>query len=537
MDLSADQIQKLKDTIGNKLWRLNNLYFIRNKEGEVVRFKLNPEQEYYISNRHHRNANLKARQLGFTTLAVIDALDDCLFNNHFEAGIIAHSLDDAQKIFGKAKLAFERLPEWLKKLRKPNTDKAGEYVFPNGSKFSVDTSFRGGTLSRLHVSELAKISKKYPEKAKEIITGAFEAVPKNGYIDIESTAEGVSGEFYDICQTAMGKQGRDLTSLEFKFFFFPWYKTPEYKIEADIEFSPGLKEYFSYLEKEQSIFLSKEQKNWYALKKESLGDEMAQEYPSYPEEAFLASGRPVFNQQKISGDIKSVKNIHFETEGFLVGEKNQILRVFNRPDKEEAYAIGADVAEGLEIGDSSTITVLNKSFDQVAVYKGKIDPDEFGRFLVQVSKFYNNAILAPEVNNAGIAVIESIKREKYFNMYRREVREELGKDIQDKIGWHTNIKTKKLMLDELKAAYRDGSLNIKDEATLREMLTISYEEDGNIIMNGKDLTVSLAIAIQAIKQAIVPGEYKAFIPVSNKKGDTAKMTIEEKLRYYKRMRR
>lgn len=498
---------------------------------------MNDSQLEFFHSRHFRNLILKARQKGFTTLAVIDALDDCLFEANFEAGIIAHSLEDAQKIFDKAKLAYEHLPEWLKKLRKPSTDKTGEYVFPNGSKFRVDTSFRSGTLSRLHVSEFGKISKKYPEKAKEIRTGAFEAVPKNGRIDVESTAEGVGGDFYDLCQEAMPKDDSKLASLEFKFHFHPWWKSEEYQIEGDVELNKDLRDYFDYLFKEQGIVLSKEQKNWYALKKGSLGDEMAQEYPSYPEEAFLASGRPVFNQQKLSSAIKAIKDKAFETHGFLIGEKYRTFKIFKHPSKDDAYSVGADVAEGLEVGDSSTFSILNKDMEQVAVYKGKIDPDEFGRLLVQVSKFYNNATLSPEVNNAGIAVIESIKREKYFNVYTREVREELGRDMQSKIGWHTNVKTKMLMIDELKAAFRDDSLTINDEDTLREMMTLVIEEDGNVIMNSKDLTVALAIAIQGLKQTIIPGEYKAFVPSQPKSKDVTKMSVEDKLKYYKRMQR
>ena len=46
----------------------------------------------------------------------------------------------------------------------------------------------------MHVSELGKICKKYPEKAKEIVTGDVEAVPADGgIITLEATAEGKKG--------------------------------------------------------------------------------------------------------------------------------------------------------------------------------------------------------------------------------------------------------------------------------------------------------------------------------------------------------
>jgi hypothetical protein len=532
----------LKLIFTDKIYRLNNLYYIRNKAGEIVTLKLNPEQEYYITHRHNRNVNLKARQLGFTTIAVIDALDDCLFNEHFEAGIIADDLDNATKIFDKAKLAYSMLPEWLKKHRTPTTDRVGEYRFPNGSVFSVDTSFRGGTLSRLHVSELGKISKKWPNKAREIITGAFEAVPKNGFIDIESTAEGVSGAFYDICQEAMGKDEDNLRSLEFKFFFFPWWKNPEYQESGVVELNDELIQYFKYLKDEQSIDLNQEQKNWYALKKQSLKGEMHQEYPSYPEEAFLASGRPVFNQQQIAADIKLVKTKKYELRPFVIKDtedNEHVVHVKIFKDKKDnvAYSVAGDPAEGLEDGDDSAMSVLNKDYEQCAAYAGKLDPDLFGALLVEVAKYYNNAILAWEQNNHGHAVENSIKHRKYYFVYRRIGKEELGKEVKDKIGWLNTHKSKMEMIDELKEAYRDGSLEVNDEATLRDMLRFKIEEDGNIIVNGKDRTVAIGVSIQAIKQASLENEHKAKTPGKTVHKDITLMTVEEKLKHYKKKAR
>ena len=532
----------LEKIFTDKLYRLNGLYHIRNKDSAIIKLKLNPEQEHYITNRHNRNVNLKARQLGFTTLAVIDALDDCIFNEYFEAGIIADDLDNAAKIFEKAKLAFEMLPGWLKKHRIPTTDRVGEYRFPNGSVFSVDTSFRGGTLSRLHVSELGKISKKFPKKAREIITGAFEAVPKNGFIDIESTAEGMGGEFYEICQEAMPKDPDNLRSLEFKFFFFPWWKNPEYQENGTVGIDDELLKYFEYLETEQNIPLRQDQKNWYALKKQVQKGEMAQEYPSYPEEAFLNSGRPLFSQQKIAGDIKRVKTLNPELKSFTVKDtegNEHIVRVkiFAVPEKGKAYAIAGDPAEGLESGDNSALSVLSKDYTQVATYAGKLDPDLFGALLIEVAKYFNNAVVAWEQNNHGHAVENAIKHRKYYYLYRRKTVEKLGEEVKEQIGWLNTHKSKMKMLDDLKESYRDGSLDITDEETLREMLTCTIEEDGNTIVNGKDRVVALGVSIQAISQAGLEGEHKAYVPSKKFEKDVTKMSLEDKLKYYNRIQK
>src|SRR5690606_28292830 len=143
---------------GDKDWRMRNLYYIRDKNGKTILFLPNDEQKTFRKSKHRKNLILKARQLGFTTDAVIDKLDNCLFNSNYTAGIICDTADNAEKIFHhKVKFAFERLPQWLKERRKPNTDRAGELRFPNGSSISVSTGYRGGTLSSLHVSEYGKI--------------------------------------------------------------------------------------------------------------------------------------------------------------------------------------------------------------------------------------------------------------------------------------------------------------------------------------------------------------------------------------------
>lgn len=90
----------------------------------------------------------------------------------------------------KIKYAYEKLPEEIKAANPASNDAAGELVFSKGGSLYISTSFRGGTLRYLHVSEFGKICAKYPEKAREIVTGAFEAVSSDCFTTIESTAEG-----------------------------------------------------------------------------------------------------------------------------------------------------------------------------------------------------------------------------------------------------------------------------------------------------------------------------------------------------------
>jgi hypothetical protein len=544
MQTDENDYDKIYKYLSDKEWRLNNLYYIKDKDGKKIKFKFNWAQELYHRTKHNRNIILKARQLGITTYKCIDKLDNALFNSFVDAGIICHNLEDAEKIFThKVKFAYNNLPQWLKDRRVPNNDRAGELRFSNYSSISVSAGFRGGTLAGgLHVSEYGKMCAKYPLKAKEVKSGALNAVPLNSDADFESTAEGMTGDFYDMCEKAQALDPDNLTPLDFKFHFFPWYKAKEYRLDPEwVEIPDEYKNYFKSLKEDQGIELDDSQKAWYYKKSQEQTEDMKQEYPSYPEEAFRASGRPVFNLEKLARDIKRAKdNKPFkgtvDAKGFTE-LTNGPIHIYKKPVTGEAYAIGADVAEGLVDGDFSTASIINKNFEQVATYCGHIAPDKFGSMLVSLAKYYNGAILAPEINSIGISVIESIKREKYYKVYKREVREELGKEIQEKIGWHTNIKTKMLMIDDLRAAFRDDVIIINDVDTLREMMTLTIEDDGNIEMNSKDRSVALAISIQALKQASLSNEHKAFTPGKSDHKDPIKMSVEDRLKYYKRKNR
>lgn len=504
---AIDNFHEIAKYLGDKDWRMANLYYIRDKRGKVVLFRRNAEQVTLRKSPHKRKLVVKARQLGITTDEAIDKLDNCLFQSNYIAGIICDTVPNAEKIFKfKVKFAFDLLPAWLKQVREPNTDKAGELSFPNGSVISVSTSFRGGTLSSLHVSEYGKICRKYPEKAKEIKSGAFEAVPLDGELMVESTAEGMSGDFFAMYEAASNHSNKDLTPLDFELHFFPWFGTSDYRLNPrNVAISDENKTYFEMLKNEQGIELDDWQKAWYQKKSENQ-EEIKQEYPSYTTEAFMASGRPVFNQQKIARDIKRASERKHELKSFEVRGKLYAVKIYIAPIETEAYALGADVAEGLEEGDDSTISVVNKELQQCASFCGSLDPSDHGRLIVAVGKYYNTAVVAPEINNHGHATIAAIKDEKYWQIYKRVASdEELSEEIQEKVGWLSTSKSKMKYLDDLREAYKYDETQINDEATLREMMTITLEDSGDIIMNGKDRTVAHGIAIQAIKQAVKPG--------------------------------
>lgn len=243
------------------------------------------------------NIVLKARQLGISTFVSLLYLDRCLFNSHCSAGIIAHTKEDAEMLFRRVKFAYDNLAPELQSVRTVNTDNARELQFNNGSLLRVGTSMRGSTLQYLHISEFGKICAHNPEKAREIVTGSLNAIAAGQHIIIESTAEGRSGAFYEMCKQSQAMQDAKspITNQDYKFWFFPWWKHPDYTLNPDgVPIPQDLREYFVSLEQNEKIILSPGQKAWYAKKFLTQSLDMKREYPSTANEAFEVANEGLY---------------------------------------------------------------------------------------------------------------------------------------------------------------------------------------------------------------------------------------------------
>lgn len=544
------ELHDLGDYQSRFLQLVNKAGLRQSFDANIYQRKLN-EMAARNRNKPWRVLVLKCRQIGATTWGSSFIYHKTATQFDKNALIIADSDENSSGIFEKCKNYYAWSVPAIRPMKRYSNEKALLFNNPDqtkddglNSRISIATAGnmaagRSKTIQYLHASEFA-----YWQNASQLTTGLFQSVPMldNTAIIIESTANGVSGkgeEFYNRCMKALDGD------KSFDFVFFDWKENPEYEID------PGPDFIMTDEEKELAARYPLYTPRKLMFRRYKIASEMGsalinpvdqwnQEYPDTPTHAFISSGRPVFEGEKLHGLISIARNTfnyraRFDAVSLVKDTKGEIT-IFKEPSKGEVYAIGADVAEGLEGGDFSTAYVLNKKMEIVATYCAHEDPDKFGALLVRLGKHYNNAILAPEVNNHGHAVIAAIKNLEYYYVYKRDVKEELGRELTYKIGWQTNTKTKMLMLDELVATIRDGSLVPCCEAVLREMLTLSIESDGNITLNSKDRVVALAIALQAIKQ-VGSSDLKAYVPTTTHKRDVTKMTLQEKLKYYDRMRK
>lgn len=301
MKINQNDVELAKQRLADPKWRLNNLYYIVDKTGCKKIFKLNWAQEYLYNNMWYLNIILKARQLGMSTFVCLLFLDRCLFNSNVSAGILAHTLEDGQQMFRRVKFAYDSLPDDLKKLITSDSDTAQMLKFSNGSSLRVGTSLRSSTFQYLHISEFGKICAKYPDKAREIITGSLNTIGVGQYCFIESTAEGREGYFYEMCKQAqsLSDSGKELSKLDFKFHFFPWWGDQSYRIGSNPSISQEMHEYFLSLSS-QGIKLDQEQKNWYTLRFATQGEDMKREFPSTAEECWQVSNEGTYYAKYIS---------------------------------------------------------------------------------------------------------------------------------------------------------------------------------------------------------------------------------------------
>lgn len=493
-------------------WRINNLYIIANEKGQEVLFRCRVAQTVLFMTMWFLNIILKARQLGFSTAIQIFILDHAMFNDNRQCGVIAQGKDEAGAIFAsKILYPYERLPSWLKTGKRSVKSKTGTGIwFNNDSWIRVAVSFRSGTLQVLHVSEYGKICANYPLRADEVQSGSLNAVHEGSYIFIESTAEGAAGNFFDMSVDAMEllESGIDLGFQDFKFHFYPWFEDPKYVAPVPpggLKLTKEKAKYFRSVEEANGVELTDEQVSWYIGKERNQKGKMKQEYPSTPMEAFLTSGRKVFDSDDLMrAEGRCVKPILVYDLEPYTGKRKKMngkvdlkakagdklaqstlgyLLVWELPDEDEDYAIGADVAEGLEHGDRSSLDVVAKSDGrQVAHWFGHIDPKRFAHINKHIGLMYNKAFIGVERNNHGHATLQELV--DIYPTSRIYTEEHIDREDTDeetkKVGWHTSAQSKPILtsgLDELLTHDKDG---IVWRGTVNELNTFVYDKKGRM---------------------------------------------------------
>lgn len=546
------------------LFAERNLQILDKLSGAIVPFKMNWAQKKLVDtvlddiahNRPVRYIILKARQMGFST--VIEALGYWWTTTHknIKSVVMAHEEDASVNLYNMFKRYFENCNWRYQPLRKYNTQKGLYFDSEDKEKDSIkahvascatpescgqshkirglgssiktlvakDGKGRSSTIHFFHGSEVA-----FWKANADVVSSAVQAVPMapGTFVFLESTANGVGGYFYDEWQSA--KKGES----NLKPLFFAWHEHDEYEIEGVIG--------SGYDDEEKTLLeLFKEsgypKSSWdrkvlwrRAKKKEFRTDpqKFYQEYPKDDMEAFLASGRPVFDidqlllMERFSKTYKpmygaiivdetgmSNKYMFDEIVSSYEGQEPSPLKVWELPEKGVKYVIGVDVSEGkLNIesskkqNDYSVVDVMRiDTLKTVARWRGHIDPDLLGSVVFKIGTFYNKALVGVEVNNHGLTTVQSLRNKNYMNLYMRKTSEEQSFQTRTSLmGFRTDRKTKPIIINNLVQAIRDGDIIDLDIVFIRECMTYVRDDDGHTnAQSGQfdDTVMAKAIALK-----------------------------------------
>lgn len=194
---------------------------------------------------------------------------------------------------------------------------------------------------------------------------------------------------------------------------------------------------------------------------------------------------------------------------WLSEDRHGPLKVYAKPRSGGEYVLGVDVCEGRgTVGDNACIQVVQRdSWEQVAVWCDRVDPDETASTLLALAHWYEDGFIVLETQGGGNEVGRVLKKAEYFHRWRRKEWDRMGNEYQTKWDWHTNAKTRPLLVSGMRRAVRTKRIVVHDPETLEEMMGWSRLEsargglkEGPSDSDGHDdRVIALGLAIQGLQ--------------------------------------
>lgn len=434
--------------------------------------------EQYTNGQPVRIVVLKARQLGISTISEALMFAWVVLHENTYGLVIAHEIDASEYLLNMTKLYWETFP--FKDLYTTKYVSRKELAWEEtGSSIRIATAknMRAGrsrTINALHGSEIA-----FWDRPDEMMLGLRQTIPNTpqSMMILESTANGVGNWFYDTWQNAVAGDN------DYHPLFFPWWEHPEYTAS----FSNLKKETLSHLDEDERVLkkmgVDDDHLVWRRWAIRNLADSnierFMQEYPATPEEAFIASGTNVFPVE----NLKQVYEPKNGVKGFLQRRGNAVefipdrsgsLTIFRKPSSDLSwgkYFVGADPTH-TTMGDNACAQVINRrTYEQVAIWNGKIDPMTFAEELAKLGAFYNHATISTEVEGPGYATIGRLVEIDYPHIWRNRWADKSPGKISETMGWSTTWKRKEWAIGWLIKLIADRDMTIHDAKTYDEMRT------------------------------------------------------------------
>lgn len=582
-DAVIDRYVRLRSRHDFAFWAATFVY-IKNKGGGAdVLFRLTYPQRKFVerlegmrlAGKPIRIIMLKARQWGGSTTSQLYMAWLQLIHQVGLNSLIVSQVQDAsikiKEMFRRMIDAYpasmlyqpgEEYTEGAPKLMRVGGSDNTQAVPQRNCTISVGTaekpdSVRSGDYSLVHCSEVGIWRATEGKKPEDIVRSACSGVLYRPMTMIvyESTANGV-GNFFHREYTA-AKDAR--SKSQFEAFFVPWFDIELYQLpfadEAErAEFARDLwanrenaqeqserEEPGKYLYYLWELGATLEGIHWYIAERTKYHDHgsMAAEYPSDDIEAFVNSGRSVFDKylvERMRSTCRQPRHVGELTaeaqtgEGALSGlrfvpDRQGALWVWSQPEADtpgeviyDRYLAVVDIGGRSDKADWSVIVVFDRlpmidgeAPAVVAQWYGHIDMDVLAWRAAQIASYYNEALLVIESNTIEthersrevdgdqfLSVLSQIK-DAYPNLYARpQSQEAIRQGLPRRYGFHTNTATKPMVISMLVKTVREGLYVERDERCIDEYLVYERKQNGSFgAIDGRhdDLLMTRAIGM------------------------------------------
>lgn len=492
MALSPEALEKRKKLFQDFEYYAKNALHIRTKPdpktgvAKVVPFILNKAQKLILAEVTSqleergfvRLVILKGRQMGSSTFVEAFLYWWVTQRKAQKALVVAHDGPAAASIFGMTKRFHDKCPEILKPHTRYSSRK--ELVFDLlDSSYMVATAggdgiSRGETITAAHLSEAAW----WPSHGAESnYSGLMDAIPNaRGTLVFEESTANSFNQFYTHWEAAC--KGDSL----FRPIFLSWLLSEEYTatVPTGFERTPNEEELVARygMTDGQLVF-----------RRHKIADKglalFQQEFPLCAEEAFLTSGHPVFNPERVHEMLRDCREPlakkTLELDGTWTQNPVGELHCFLPHDPAGTYYIGADASYGVR-KDYAVAQVLDGYKRQAAVWRSnRVDADRFGTVVAAMGRFFNNAQIICERNAPGNLTNRVIHKDEEYPWVYQETQYDKVTDTETQhVGFLTTEKSKGLVIGELQAALREGGLELYDSTTLKEMQSFIQTESGRL---------------------------------------------------------
>lgn len=499
-----------KSKFYSKEWRLSHLYFIVDKDRKKVPLIRNKAQRIVAETKKMLRERywrvrlyiLKWRQLWITTDACLDGLDEAMIKKNMYFMITAHKMDKQKEIFKRVDYAYTNFPRKInlkngKSFVKPKTrlKNVNELFFKDNSKkgntssIQVSLDARSWTYNSLHLTEIA-----FRRDAEEMMTGTMPSIPPNGDVVIETTANGIWNYAHQLWTECYWVDNAPFYCL------FLWRRLADEYREKLLDWEQlNIPDRLAYLNRPMIDWtvLDEEQKKRYINTEILLKKKMAQEYPFSPEEAFLNPWTTVF-------DLNLIKA--YDKLNFTVDEIFPDLRIY-KPAKYGFCMYGVDTAEWWPEGDKSSIRIRDENLNLLAEYYWICEPDHLCLIIDRLVNLWYVGRMGIERNNTGLATLVKAKEYWWYSLiFQEKTIDTKTKKTTQKIGWHTNSKTRPVLLADYISLIKDESITEVDERLRHEMYSFIYNDKNRpeaSIWNHDDAIISDAICCLMRNYAII----------------------------------